>query len=97
LEFEASANPMDTPDGGVPCDIADAATDVPDRSTLAEVETVTAIELKINFFPRVRKTNFRTDARMVRAGRAIGLVECLERNVFDRDQKELLVTRASHA
>jgi uncharacterized protein (TIGR00369 family) len=52
VDFEADgryANPMGTLHGGVLCDLADAAMDVAYLSTLAERETFTTIELKINF------------------------------------------------
>jgi len=62
VEFEASgryANPMGTLRGGVLCDLADAAMGVAYRSTLAEGETFTTIELKINFLQPVRKAKLR--------------------------------------
>jgi uncharacterized protein (TIGR00369 family) len=51
VEFEAGelyANSMATLHGGVLCDIADAAMGAAYRSILAEGETFTTIELKIN-------------------------------------------------
>jgi len=83
VEFEATeryANPMGTLHGGVLCDLADAAMGVAYRNTLAEGETFTTIELKINFLRPVRKAKLRAEARMVRAGRIVGLVEC---DIFD--------------
>src|ERR1700732_4995239 len=53
IEFEASGrfpNPMGTLHGGVLCDLADAAMGVAYSSTLAEGETFTTIELKMNFY-----------------------------------------------
>ena len=52
VEFEATeryANPMGTLHGGVLCDIADAAMGAAYRSTVAEGESFTTLELKINF------------------------------------------------
>jgi len=52
IELEASAqhaNPMGTLHGGILCDIADAAMGMAYASTLAEGETFTTLELKINF------------------------------------------------
>ena len=93
VEFEASgryANPMGTLHGGVLCDLADAAMSVAYRSTLAEGETFTTIELKINFLRPVWKAKLRAEARVVRAGKIVGLVEC---DVLD--QRQRLVARAS--
>jgi uncharacterized protein (TIGR00369 family) len=93
VEFEASgryANPMGTLHGGVLCDLADAAMGVAYRSTLAEGETFTTIELKINFLRSVWKAKLRAQARVVRAGKIVGLVEC---DILDERQR--LVARAS--
>jgi uncharacterized protein (TIGR00369 family) len=93
VEFEASgryANPMGTLHGGVLCDLADAAMGVAYRSTIAEGETFTTIELKINFLRPVWKAKLRAEARVVRAGKIVGLVEC---NILDERQR--LVARAS--
>src|SRR5258707_11858010 len=93
VEFEASeryANPMGTLHGGVLCDLADAAMGVAYLSTLAEGETFTTIELKINFLRPVWNAKLRAQARMVRAGKVVGLVEC---DILDERQR--LVARAS--
>jgi uncharacterized protein (TIGR00369 family) len=93
IEFQASdryANPMGTLHGGVLCDIADAAMGMAYRSTLADGETFTTIELKINFLRPVWGANLRAQGRVVHAGGTVGLVEC---SIFD--DKERLVARAS--
>ena len=93
VEFEASdryANPMGTLHGGVLCDLADAAMGVAHLSTLADGETLTTIELKINFLRPVWSGKLRAEARMVRAGKVVGLVEC---DIFDEQRR--LVARAS--
>ncbi len=84
------ANPMGTLHGGVLCDLADAAMGLAYRTTLVEDESFTTLELKINFLRPVRKAKLRAKARMVRAGRIVGLVEC---DVVD--EQERLVARAS--
>src|SRR5882724_7776464 len=87
VKFEASerfANPMGTLHGGVLCDIADAAMGVAYRSILAEGETFTTIELKINFLRPVWKAKLRAEARVVRAGKIVGLVEC---DILDERQR----------
>jgi len=61
---------------GILCDIADAAMGMAYRSTLAEGETFTTIELKISFLRPVWKAKLRAEERMVHAGRTLGLVEC---------------------
>ena len=93
VEFQASeryANPMGTLHGGVLCDLADAAMGVAYLSTLARDETGTTIELKINFLRPVWNGKLRAEARIVRAGKVVGLVEC---DIFDERQR--LVARAS--
>ncbi len=93
VEFEATeryANPMGTLHGGVLCDVADAAMGAAYRSTLAEGESLTTLELKINFLRPVWKAKLRAEASMVRAGKIVGLVEC---NIFDEQRR--LVARAS--
>jgi uncharacterized protein (TIGR00369 family) len=93
VEFEGTeryANPMGTLHGGVLCDIADAAMGAAYRSTLADGESLTTLELKINFLRPVWKAKLRAEAAMVRAGKIVGLVEC---NIFDEQRR--LVARAS--
>src|SRR5712692_5629268 len=93
VEFEAGeryANPMGTLHGGVLCDIADAAMGIAYRSTLAEGETFTTIELKINFLRPVWKAKLHAEAKVVHAGKTVGLIEC---DILDEQQR--LVARAS--
>jgi uncharacterized protein (TIGR00369 family) len=93
VEFEASeryANPMGTLHGGVLCDLADAAMGVAYLSTLAQGETATTIELKINFLRPVWNAKLRAEARVVRAGKIVGLIEC---DILD--ERRRLVARAS--
>ena len=79
FELEAGpqhANPMGTLHGGVLCDVADAAMGVAYASTLADGETFTTLELKINFLRPFRNGTLTATARVVKAGRTIGLTEC---------------------
>ena len=79
FELEAGpqhANPMGTLHGGVLCDVADAAMGVAYASTLGEGETFTTLELKINFLRPFRNGTLTATARVVKAGRTIGLTEC---------------------
>src|SRR2546430_8258562 len=93
IEFEATAqhaNPMGTLHGGVLCDIADAAMGMAYASTLVTGESFTTIELKINFLRPFWTGKLCAEARMVKDGRTIGLVEC---NVTDAQQR--MVARAA--
>src|SRR5919202_2113332 len=95
IEFEATAqhaNPMGTLHGGILCDIADAAMGMAYASTLAEGETFTTLELKINFLRPFWTGKLVAEAHMVKDGRTIGLVEC---DVTDAQQR--LVARAASA
>jgi uncharacterized protein (TIGR00369 family) len=79
FELEAGpqhANPMGTLHGGVLCDVADAAMGVAYASTLADGESFTTLELKINFLRPFRTGTLIATGRVVKAGRTIGLVEC---------------------
>jgi uncharacterized protein (TIGR00369 family) len=87
---ERHANPMGTLTGGVSSLIADVAMGFAYYSTLAADESFTAIELKINFMRPVWKATLRANARVVHAGKLVGLVEC---DILDERQR--LVARAS--
>jgi uncharacterized protein (TIGR00369 family) len=73
---ERHHNPMGTLHGGVYCDLADAAMGYAYALTLAERETFTTVELKINFLRAVRQGRLTAAARIVKAGSALGYVEC---------------------
>ncbi len=93
IEFQANerhANPMGTLHGGVLCDIADAAMGMAYASTLAEGESFTTLELKINFLKPIRRAQLQAIGRVVKKGRTVGLVEC---DVLDEQQQ--LVARAT--
>jgi len=68
---ERHHNPMGTLHGGIYCDLADAAMGFAYASTLAEGETFTTIELKINFLRAVRKATLTAEAKVVKAGGTI--------------------------
>lgn len=92
IEFEATkrhANPMGTLHGGVLCDIADAAMGMAYASLLAEGESFTTLELKINFLRPVWNAKLRAIGRVVKSGRTVGVVEC---DILDENQE--LVARA---
>ncbi len=83
------ANPMGTLHGGVLCDIADAAMGIAYACALAEGESFTTLEMKINFLKPIWKAHLRAVGRVVKQGRTIGLVEC---DITDDQQS--LVARA---
>lgn len=79
MEFEAGpqhANPMGTLHGGILCDVADAAMGTAWATGIAENETFTTIELKINFFRPFWTGLLVADAKVVRRGRTVGYMEC---------------------
>jgi uncharacterized protein (TIGR00369 family) len=84
------ANPMGTLHGGILCDVADAAMGIAYASTLAENESFTTLELKINFLKPVWQARITAEGRVVKRGRTIGLTEC-----DITDEKGSLVARAS--
>src|SRR6266545_3427691 len=81
---ERHHNPMGTLHGGFYCDLADAAMGYAYAATLAEGELFTTVELKINFLRAVRQGRLTAEAKVVKAGSALGYVEC---DVKDGDGK----------
>jgi uncharacterized protein (TIGR00369 family) len=69
-------NPMGTLHGGVYCDLADLAMGFAFASTLAEGESFTTVELKINFLRAVRKTTLTAEAKVIKSGSMVGYIEC---------------------
>ena len=86
---ERHHNPMGTLHGGVYCDLADAAMGYAYTATLGEGETFTTVELKINFLRAVGQGRLTAEARVVKAGSALGFVEC------DVNDQGRLVARAA--
>jgi uncharacterized protein (TIGR00369 family) len=84
------ANPMGTLHGGILCDVADAAMGIAYASTLAEDETFTTLELKINFLKPIWNAKLIAEGRVVKRGRTVGLTEC-----DITDEQGSLVARAS--
>lgn len=69
------ANPMGTVHGGVLCDLADAAMGMALATTLAEGESFTTLELKINFLKPVWEARLEARGRIVKKGRSTALLE----------------------
>jgi len=84
------ANPMGTLHGGVLCDVADAAMGIAFASTLAPDESLTTVELKINFFRPVWEARLRAEGKVVRRGGTLGYMEC-----EITDEQGRLVAKAS--
>jgi uncharacterized protein (TIGR00369 family) len=87
---ERHTNPMGTLHGGVLCDLADLAMGAAYASLLVPGETFTTLELKINFLKPVWNAHLVAQARVVKRGRTVGLVEC-----DVADESGALVARAS--
>ena len=87
---DGQLNPMGTVQGGILAALADAAMGWAFMTTLGEGESYTTLEMKANFLKPVRKGRLSARARVKKAGRTAGLVEC---DVLD--DKERLVARAS--
>jgi uncharacterized protein (TIGR00369 family) len=87
---EAHANPMGTLHGGVLCDVADAAMGIAYSANLADGESFTTLELKINFLKPIWKARLRATGRVVKQGRTVGFVEC---DIVD--EKDNLVAHAT--
>ena len=69
-------NPMGTLHGGIYTDLADAAMGWAYATTLAEGESFTTIELKINFLRAVRRDTLTALATVLKQGSTLGYVEC---------------------
>jgi uncharacterized protein (TIGR00369 family) len=87
---ERHANPMGTVHGGILCDIADAAMGMAYAAGLAEGESFTTVELKINFLRPVWEGRLIATGHVVHGGRTTGLVEC-----DVHDDRGRLIARAS--
>ncbi|MBY0227643.1 MAG: PaaI family thioesterase [Gemmataceae bacterium] len=87
---ERHHNPLGTLHGGVYSDLADAAMGWACAATLAEGESFTTVELKVQFLRAVRKDTITAEAKVVKAGASIAYVEC---DVTDGQGR--LVARAS--
>ncbi len=58
------------------CDLADAAMGMAYASRLAEGESFTTLELKINFLKPIWRSHLRATGTVTKMGRTVGLVEC---------------------
>ena len=73
---EAHENPMGTVQGGILCSLADAAMGFAFVSTLADGESFTTLELKINYVRPFWKGTLLAHGWVVSRGKTVGLTEC---------------------
>lgn len=73
---EHHGNPMGTVQGGLLAAMADAAMGWAYMTTLAEGESYTTLEMKINFLKPVWKGRVTARGHVRKGGRTVGLVEC---------------------
>ena len=93
VEFEAGPqhwNPMGGLHGGILCDIADAAMGIAYASTLAEGESFTTVELKMNFLRPFKEGHLVAEGWVVNGGRRLGMTEAEV-----RDDAGRLIAKAS--
>ncbi len=79
FEYEISkqhTNTMGTLHGGLLCSIADTAMGAAFFTVLEDGESLTTLELKINYLRPVWEGKLIATARVVKRGRTTGLVEC---------------------
>lgn len=79
MEMEAGpqhANPMGTLHGGVLCDLSDAAMGMAYASGISPEQSFTTVELKINYLRPVWNAHLTAEARVLRRGRSMALLEC---------------------
>lgn len=80
---ESHSNPQGTLNGGVTSTLADIAMGVAFGTTLQAGETFTTIELKINFLKPIWNGKIKAEAKVMKQGKTIGLVDC---SVYDENQ-----------
>ena len=90
VDLRRHANPMGTLHGGVLSALADSAMGFAYATLLAEDETFTTLELKINYLKPVWSGRLYAMGRVVKHGRTLGLTEC-----DITDETGSLVARAS--
>jgi uncharacterized protein (TIGR00369 family) len=81
---ERHSNPMGTIHGGILCDLADAAMGMSFFSTLAEGETFTTLELKMNYLRPFWTGTLYAHGKVISRGKTIGLTECRVVDSSDR-------------
>lgn len=75
-DTDKHANPMGTIHGGVLTDLADLAMGSAFSTVIAEDESFTTIELKINYLKPVWNERLTATAKVMKKGNTVGLIEC---------------------
>ncbi len=83
-------NPFGTVQGGLLCTLADAAMGTAYVSGLRDDESMTTLEVKMNFLRPVRRGRLTAVAEVIKRGQRVGLVECTV-----TDEQGRMVARAS--
>ena len=78
-------NPMGTLHGGVMTGLADACMGVATKTALAEDESFTTRELRMNFLRSVYEGELTAEARVVHRGRTVVMTEVAVRNQDGKD------------
>ena len=73
-------NPMGTVHGGIMTDLADASMGIATTTTMAEDESFSTLELKMNFLRPVFEGKLTSSARVLHRGRTIAMADCVVRN-----------------
>jgi uncharacterized protein (TIGR00369 family) len=79
-------NPMGTLHGGIMTDLADACMGIATMTTLADDESFTTLELKMNFLRPMVEGELTAEARVLHRGRKVAMTEVLVKN---QDGKEI--------
>ncbi len=78
-------NPMGTLHGGIMTDLADACMGIATFTTLADDETFSTLELKMNFLRPVFEGKIIAEARVLHRGKTIAMAECVIKNTEGKD------------
>jgi uncharacterized protein (TIGR00369 family) len=87
---EAHENPMGFLQGGIICALADGAMGFAYFTTLAEGESFTTVEMKLNFLRPIRRGRLVATGRVLNRGRKLGLTEA-----YVRDEEGRLIAHAT--
>jgi uncharacterized protein (TIGR00369 family) len=78
-------NPMGTLHGGIMTDLADACMGIATITTLADDESFSTLELKMNFLRPVFEGKITAQAKVLHRGKTIAMAECVVRNDKGKD------------
>ena len=78
-------NPMGTLHGGIMTDLADAAMGIATITTLADDESFSTLELKMNFLRPVFEGKITAEGKILHRGSTIAMAECVVKNEAGKD------------